>query len=137
MEDRLRELELKFASMESMIKSTIRWAGILGVLVLGWLGINTFIQIPNSIEAAMDNQAAKVVAEKLNHMVQLAEADSERISRLAAGGNTISISGQCFKPRTIVRCVGGSDHMTWVDNAGECTGAGYRVEGQLAVLAGC
>lgn len=53
----------------------------------------------------------------------------------------IKVAGQCFSPHKIVRCWRSysssneyatdtwSDHMTWVDNEGECGGAGYSVEG--------
>ncbi len=50
-------------------------------------------------------------------------------------GAQIYVGNICFKPRALIRCYIGGDHMTWVDNAGECTGAGYSVEGTIKILA--
>ena len=57
---------------------------------------------------------------------------------LSQSAQNITVSNECFRPRTLVRCYSGnSDHMTWVDNESECTGAGYSVEGRLLFLASC
>lgn len=57
---------------------------------------------------------------------------------LSVAGN-IEVGGICFRPRKLVRCWRGSvtDHMTWVDNEGECTGSGGVVEHTTWILAQC
>ena len=51
--------------------------------------------------------------------------------------DTITVQGHCFRPRTLTRCYKSPDHMTYVDNAGECTAAGFGVEGTVVILAQC
>jgi hypothetical protein len=53
-------------------------------------------------------------------------------------GSSISVGGVSFCPHLLTRCYSWcTDHMTWVDNANECTGAGYVVEGQVWILMQC
>lgn len=51
------------------------------------------------------------------------------------------IGEDCYTQRELVRCAirGRSDHMTWVDNAAECAGAGVGGvnEGAVKFLAAC
>lgn len=74
--------------------------------------------------------------------------DPNYYADLNTGGNlggTWSISGNiyvggvCFRPRILVRCSlpWAADHLTWVDNQGECTGAGGVIEQTVYILAGC
>lgn len=47
------------------------------------------------------------------------------------------VGGVCFRPRDLYRCLKSADHLTWVDNASECTAAGYSVQGSMKILAQC
>jgi len=49
----------------------------------------------------------------------------------------IRIAGECFMPRTIVRCGKTGDHVTWFNKKEDCESAGYRFEGIATVLASC
>lgn len=52
----------------------------------------------------------------------------------------IEVGGQCFRPRTLIRCYfqTTANHMTWVDNESECVGAGGHVgRNNIMVLASC
>lgn len=64
-----------------------------------------------------------------------------RGSRVRIDGDGLVVAGRYFCPRRLVRCRGGeehdADHMTWVDNESECTGADYVVEGAVYVLMEC
>lgn len=58
---------------------------------------------------------------------------------LSQSSQNITVNNECFRPRSLFRCYSSrsGDHMTWVDNESECTGAGYTVEGRLLVLGSC
>lgn len=50
---------------------------------------------------------------------------------------SISVAGKNFCSRALVRCSLPGDHLTWVDNSGECAGAGGVVESSRNILAQC
>jgi len=84
-------------------------------------------------------QSAQIVIERQQQQIDMLRADlaAESAAR-AAPIQTFDVNGICFRPRKLTRCFGGAgDHMTWVDNAGECQGAGYTVEADIDVLMQC
>jgi hypothetical protein len=120
----------------SKLEGKIMLATGAGLVLAAWLGVTTFYTIPTAARDVLKNTAAQAAENDIAALLAKAKADGNAIAQLSAGG-TITIAGVCFKPRSLIRCYGHNEHMTWVDNQGECTGAGYGVEGELQVLAKC
>lgn len=62
-----------------------------------------------------------------------------RLENLENNRTRIVVGGTCFSPRQLIRCMyDNGEHLTWVDNAGECRSIrGSTIEGEATFLAGC
>lgn len=137
LQKRLRGLEDDFLKIETTARISLIWGGIFGLVIIAWLGITTFYSIPKAATDALKSEGATAVIDRLQQLRFVAEKNADAIATLSIAGKTISVSGQCFKPRTVYRCFKGPDHMTWFDNEEECTKAQYRVEDRVVVLGNC
>lgn len=152
-EDRVQDIAVQLAKIEGRDLATKKWQLIVGALIMAWLGFTSFYQIPNESDKIIEHLKVKDVLADLNLMAVQAKSDADSISTMKdkATDNssqilrlldqnmtgTITIGSKCFKPTQLVRCYWNEDHMTWLDNLGECEGAGYKVEQQYLVLAEC
>ena len=76
--------------------------------------------------------------EEVNHVQGEVTSLNERFeSSVVEKDGRIIIDGQCFMPRQLIRCALDGDHMTWVDNYGECSEVRGSSEGQVSFLAEC
>lgn len=121
-EGRLRALENKL------------WLAYGGAAVIAtWLGVTSVSVIPELV----NETAAGRANDEIQALLLQARKSAEQIDHLGQDG-TIDIAGACFKPHDLVRrSRSRSDHMTWVDDAKECTDAGMTVESTIPVLTRC
>ncbi len=122
MEGRLRALENKL------------WLAYGGAAVIAiWLGVTSIWVIPKLV----NETAAGKANDEIQALLAQARKSAEQVNHLGQDG-TVTIGGTCFRPHDLVRCSRSrSDHMTWVDNAKECTDAGMTVESTIPALTRC
>lgn len=65
---------------------------------------------------------------------------SDKFNSLLSADGTITIQGNCFRPRTLNVCYyerpGEYDHFTWVENLEECRRAGFNLDHRSFVVLG-
>ena len=112
--------------------------GIIVALLLGCFVLTTWYTIPKAANDAVASSTVGAAKQEIDGLLAGAKQAWLSVTKLASDGSSITIGGQCFKHRLLVRCVDGVyDRITWIDNRGECINPNKKVELTKFVLAQC
>jgi hypothetical protein len=131
LEERVNKIETDIARFKVA-------GGIIVALLLGWFGLTTWYTIPKAANDAVASSTVGAAKQEIDGLLADAKQASLSVAKLASDGSSVTIGGQCFKPRLLVRCGDGvQDRITWIDNQGECNNRNKKVELTKFVLAQC
>jgi hypothetical protein len=81
-EERLRAVEEKIIAEEAARKANSKWFVIVGMIVITWLGITSFYQIPTAIEGWLDRQGISDAQKQIAKLKNQAEKDAKSLSEM-------------------------------------------------------
>ena len=110
----------------------MNWGAVAAAIAVisGGISVGAWVQSTSSSGAKL-----KADVELLSQRLSAVERNQGAAIHESAG--TITVNGNCFRPRKLIRCRSSNDHLTWVDNLAECSSASLVAEGDMWILAQC